>query len=1047
MKPLLCQLWPKVVCRVLRLVKLTESIEIMASNIGSTNSSGRLGMALRRSTSLIAPAIALASLAAPLASYAAADATTDVQAVVVTGSRIPQPNLTSISPLTTVGQAEIKAEGVQSVEGLLNNLPQVVAGQGLGQSINATGTATVDLRGIGPKRTLVLVDGRRLQPGDPTSPVADLNQIPAALVDRVDVVTGGASAVYGADAVAGVVNFIMKKNFQGVQFDAQVAGNQSSATNGVVDAALKAGNYNKPGGARFDGQTYSASVVIGASTPDAKGNITAYGTYFNAQPVTQSMRDYSACGLYAVSSRADSKYDGYICAGSSNGAYGKFKTVGGSIPGGGTFAVPALPTGYKNFSDNPDGTNTFVKNVPTMAYNFNTLSYLQRQDDRYNAGYLAHYELTPQMELYSDFMFAQDRTHAQYAPSGLFAGGGAVPGQSYMEINCNNPLASAQQLAALCGVQAGTAAHAFVLAGYRFAASPRSDSYEHTSYKIDLGVKGTVLDNWNYDVYGQYGTSSYLDVQGGYASLKKVQNALLVNPADPTKCLVDTSACVPLNLFLAKGAGISPAAYGYVLTPGIETGRTTEQIVSGSVSGDLGKYGLTSPWAKDGVGIALGAEYRRENLVLSVDNEEASGDLSGGSQKKSDAGTYEVKEVFGELRAPLIQDHPFIKSLGVEAGYRYSDYSTAGETDTYKLGLNYTLNNDLRFRYSYNRAVRAPNIVELYTPITLGLFTGSDPCASPNAANGTLKAQCLAQGVPLAVLSRGAASGTDPCPASQCTSTTGGNPKLAPESADTYTYGFVLTPSMLPRFSLSVDYYNIRVNNLISAGLGGAGAQLAGCFAGQTSLCSTIHRDPVTGDIFGAGYVSGGDVNAGFLQTKGVDIASNYSYVLPAALGRLDINAVGTYVQSFVTEPYAGSGTYDCAGLYGVKCGTPTPRFRAKVRLTWKPDAPYTLSLQWRYTSQVKFDGNSSNLFLSDGSPYTIIDAKIPDYNYFDLTGTWKVKQGYTLRFGVNNLFDKQPPAQDSNNYGATGGGNGNTFPGTYDTLGRNIFLGLTADF
>ena len=305
----------------------------MASQQGTQNSSARLGMALRRSTALIAPAIALASLASPLASYAAdTPAPAEVQAVVVTGSRIPQPNLTSDSPLTTVSQQDVKFQGVTTVENLLNNLPQVVGGQNLGQSINSTGTATVNLRGLGAQRTLVLVDGRRLPPGDSATPVADLNNIPSALVDRVDLVTGGASAVYGADAVAGVVNFIMKHNFQGVQVDAQFSGNQHSNGIGADDAILNAAHIAVPGN-KFDGQQYTASIAMGVNAPDDKGNITVFGSYFNSQPVLQSARDFTACGLESLSNGA-SVYDHYKCAGSSNSAYGRFNIAANTGTGG-----------------------------------------------------------------------------------------------------------------------------------------------------------------------------------------------------------------------------------------------------------------------------------------------------------------------------------------------------------------------------------------------------------------------------------------------------------------------------------------------------------------------------------------------------------------------------------------------------------------------------------------------------------------------------------------------------------------------------------------
>ena len=966
---------------------------------------------------------------------AAAAAAPEVTEVVVTGSRIAQPNLTSNSPLVTVSQEDVKVAGTATIDTLTNALPQVIGGQNLGQSINSNGTATIDLRGIGPSRTVVLVNGRRLQPGDPQTPVADLNSIPAALVERVDVVTGGASAVYGADAVAGVVNFMMVKNFQGVRMDAQYSFDQHKQQDSVAQAALKAGNYTVPG-TRSDGGQTSASVIFGSNFDDDKGNITVYATYFNAQPVTQATRDFAACGLYSQPgpNSVNSAYDSYKCFGSSNGAYGKFKFL--NAPG----VTP--PNTTSNFADNPNGTKTFVPSQGSFGYNFNTLSYLQRQDDRYTAGYFAHYQLAPAIELYSEFMFADDRSTAQYAPSGLFSGGGAVVGQSYFEVNCNNPLMSASQQTALCGAAAGTSAVGRMLAGYRFAAVPRTDAYSHTSYKINFGLRGDLGEGWNYDVYAQYGTAAYQDTQGGYTSLAKIQKSLLVDPATG-KCF-SGGDCVPLNIFQALGQGISQAAYNYLLTPGLRNGNTIEQIVSGSITGDVGQYGVKSPWSDQGLGVALGSEYRRESLEYNVDNEYTIGDLSGGSQSKSVAGAFDVYELFGEARLPLVEDKPWIKSLAVTTGYRYSRYNTGVNTNTFKAEGEYAPTDDVRFRYSYNRAVRAPNIINLFEAQVQNLWNGQDSCAGPTPAKSL--AACQRTGVTAAQYGK-----IDPCPASQCGSLTGGNPLLAPETADTYTYGAVFSPRFAPGLTFSIDYWNIRVRNLIQRGLGGPAVTLGNCLStGAAVYCNAIHRDTTTGLLFGSGYVDSTNVNTGFLQTKGIDFSANYRTDLSTLglpdWGGLGIGMVGTYTKSYVTQPISGGGTYDCVGLYGVTCNVPTPKWRHRAKLTWTTPWNVTGALTWRYIGSSQFDGNSKNTFLNQGITDTI-DAKIKATNYIDLSASWKVRTGLTLRGGMNNVFDKDPPRGDSVNTGAFGGGNGNMFPQMYDSLGRNVFVSVSADF
>jgi outer membrane receptor protein involved in Fe transport len=955
-----------------------------------------------------------------------------VQEVVVTGSRIRTPNQTSDAPVTSVTSAELKLEGATTIENVLNSLPQVVGGQNLGQSIDSTGTATVNLRGLGANRTLVLVDGRRLQPGDPTVPYADLNNIPSALVERVDVLTGGASAVYGADAVAGVVNFIMKKDFQGVELDAQASANQDSAHNKSVDALLAASNTAVPGN-QFDGEQYTASIIMGVSAPDSKGNITAYGTYFHSDPVTQNTRDYSACALGSTYSTVSTVYNQHFCVGSSNSAYGRFQAL--SAAGGNT----VTPGTTAEIHDNPNGTPTFVSSsVP--GYNFDTASYIQREDDRYNFGYFAHYQIDPKVELYSDFMFSEDNTVAQYAPSGFFAGTGAIIGQSYFNINCNNPLLSAQQATALCGTSAGTSALSQVQVGYRFTSADRTGTFNHTSYKIDIGARGDLNDVWHYDAYVQYGTAIYQQYEGGYASAARLQNALEVNPNGT--CYVG-GACVPINIFTGLSSSISKQALDYVLVPGIESGDTVEQIASASLDGDLGKYGIKSPFASDGVGIALGTEYRRENLLFQTDAEESSGDLSGGGQVIGDSGSYQVYELFGEARIPLAQNLPFIKSINFNPGYRFSDYTSVGITNTYKLDFDYSPSKDLMLRYSYNVAVRAPNIDELYAAQSEGLFSGQDPCAGTNPSASL--AACERTGVTAAQYGTGTLS---QCPAAQCSTLAGGNPDLKAETAYTYTYGFVATPHWVPRLVFSVDYYNIRINNVVEAGLGDANSELSGCLAsGVSSLCDLIHRDPATGELFGSGYVVTTNVNDGFIQTKGVDFNVAYSYPLPK-FGRLNFDFNGTYTGHYVTEAYQGSGTYDCAGLFGAVCGVPDPHWRSKARVTWTTPWKITGSLQWRYVGATKVDQNESNpLLVAYAGLSDVADNHIPDYSYFDATVQWKVKDGLLLRAGCNNLLDKEPPFGDENNLGVYGQGNGNTFPQLYDTLGRNLFIGLTADF
>jgi outer membrane receptor protein involved in Fe transport len=1022
---------------------------------------------------------AAASYAVAAAAPAAPADASAVQEVVVTGSRIKQPNLTSVSPLTTVSSQDVKLSGQTDILQLLNQLPSAFANQTGQVSNGSTGTAEADLRNLGADRTLVLVDGKRLMPGDPSSAglAADLNNIPTALVERVDVVTGGASAVYGSDAVAGVINFIMKKNFEGIQVDYQYSFYNHQNDNTPAQTSLT--NYGLPFGKKIglpipgdvgaDGGVHQVSIIMGTTSPDEKGNITAYATYQHTDPILQGTRDFSDCGLATFNSQPQQHY----CVGSSNSAYGHFDNAGG---------------GGVALADNPNGSKTFVPYNGSLAYNFNPLNFLQREDERYTAGFFAHYDINKAVELYTDFMFMDDQTNAQIAPSGLFRGSGPNLTSGYT-INCNNPLMSLSQAETLCpgatitpGAPGGSY-DTLQSIGYRFASVPRNSDITHTDYKIDVGFRGDLGDGWNYDAYMQLGVARLDSHITGYGAVSKIANALnVINDPVTGKpvCVNGGASCVPLDIFAAQSANISQAASNYVLADAFTTGLVTQQVANINLTGDLGHYGIKSPYAADGVGVNIGVEYRRDSLNEDFDTEQQEGDLSGGGgQTLPASGAINTKEVYFELRAPLAHDQPFIKDLTFDSGYRFSHYSEAGDGSTYKFGLEYKPIDDLLVRASYNHAVRAPNVQDLYGPDEVGLAVYTDPCA-PNVygiTTGTL-AQCLNTG-----LKASQYGVVEQCPSSQCSALFGGGATadgvgLKPEDADTYTVGFVYQPSWLPGFSFSMDYFDIKVNNVISAGEASPNSILAGCLQSASSpFCALIHRDPVTGSLYTpSSYVNQISVNAGYIATDGIDFSAAYHMTLPdwihgSSAGSLAWTFSGTWTDHLTAEPnanYTATGangaqykTYDCAGLFGAECssqfGSPvTPHFKSTSRITWNTPWKLSASLQWRYIGPVSLDVLSTNPFLKDIAlfpPYDSVgapaDARIRAYNYFDLAFTYKVKDNLTLRAGCNNLFDIDPPLLDSNNIGISGPpyGNGNTFPGVYDSLGRQIFVGLTANF
>ncbi|NOT40495.1 MAG: TonB-dependent receptor [Alphaproteobacteria bacterium] len=1001
-----------------------------------------------RSTLMAGAAIATAAGVTP--AYAQ-DADT-VEKVTVTGTRIPQKGLTSVSPVSTITNAEAKAQGTTSAETLLNNLPQVFANQGAEVSNGSSGTATVDLRGIGPQRTLVLINGRRLNPASAGQPTADLNNIAIALVERVEVLTGGASAVYGADAVAGVVNFIMRRNFEGVEFGAQYGiadhDNNDARMRGLIAsrAATNPNEFALPDSHVTDGRTIQLWGVMGANTADDKGNVTLFAQYRHAEPILQSERDFSACSISTLPPFTPGTQ---VCQGSSNSAFGRFVSFDN---GNGPFIATA----------NGSMATPFVG--ANHNFNFAPYNYLQRPDERYIMGAMGHYELAGDLEVYGEFQFNDDRTVAQIAPSGLFRGSGLARG-NYV-INCDNPfmtpggvVAPNRPLDVFCGGVA--VGQATLDIGRRFTeGGPRQDDFRHTSFRSVVGLKGTLDEiGWDYDVYAQYGQTvqsrTYLNDVSLSRIAKSLQVAIDTRPALPTtgtaQCISFINGsdvnCTPFDIF--RTGTLNQGLLNYLVTPGFQIGTTQEWVVSGSLNGDLG---ATIPWAESPITAAIGGEYRQERLEHRVDLAFSTGDLAGqGGPTPPVSGSFDVIEAFGEVSVPIVENAPGIYLLQADAGYRLSDYENAGITHTYKVGGSYMPVEDLRLRGTFQRAVRAPNIVELFTPTFIGLWGGQDPCAATTSSPPAFTtAQCLNLGLNLAQVALFQASPNFSCPSAQCSARFTGNVSLKPEESDTTSFGLVFTPTFLKGFSASVDYYDILVDGII--GVIPQRVILQTCAADPTDpICVNIQREPTTGVLFGnSGFINSPNQNLGSVQTKGIDIAANYRFDLAMIDldGSLNFNFEGTVIDSFEVEPLPGAAIYDCAGLFGTTCGNPTPEWRHKFRVTWGTPWDVDLSVAWRRISEVSYDGNTNDPSLTNGF-FDFPDAAIPAEDYFDVSFDWTMSEHLTLRGGVNNVTDNDPFVLDSNILGISSPpfGNANTYPVVYDSLGREVFIGLTTRF
>ncbi|KQN07663.1 TonB-dependent receptor [Sphingomonas sp. Leaf25] len=962
-------------------------------------------MRLLRGSSMATLAIGLA-MPAFAQTTPSADPAED-EAIIVTGSRLPNPGLVSNSPLTAVDAAEIRLQGAINVENVLNRLPQITPDANENVSNGADGTARVNLRNLGSNRNLVLINGQRLLPVQ----AIDLNFVPSTLIKRIDVVTGGASAVYGSDAVSGVINFILRDDLNGVKTDVQYGFSAHRNDNADRRALVAANSYERATRSPVDGQRFDANIAFGANLADGRGNVTAYFGYRDVRPILQADRDVSACAL-----DPNGALDGFVCGGSSNNQYGLFQPLTG--PNAGT-----------RFNNTRDGNKTWVPYTSTFRYNYAPLNYFQRNDTRYTAGAFARYEVTDAAELYGSAMFMDDRTNSQIAPSALFQG------RTY-NVNCNNPLLSAQQAQLLCGGAYGTDTTAQAFIGYRPVggnAAPRRDDLRHTDYRFTGGVRGEIAEGIRYDANALFSTVIYNetysnDIDPGRAN--RALQAVNVNGTLTCKSVIDGSdpACVPIDVF--RYQGISAAGFNYIYAPTSTRGLDKESVLTGTLTGDLTSYGVKSPFAERGIGLVFGVEHRRESLEFRADA------LARQKGTRESEGRFDVTEAFTEIGLPLIEDRPFFKELLLTGGYRYSKYSAMDKgISTYKGELSWAPVASLRFRGSYNRAIRAPNVSELFGPQFLNLATTQDPCAGASpAASATV---CARTGVTAAQYGR-----ISECPSEQCGIQQGGNPMLKPEEADTYTAGFVFSPTFLKGLSLSVDYFNIKVKDYI-AGIPATLAISQCVSSGDPYFCGLFRRDPATGVIFGDnGYIVSTSQNTGSLKTAGIDVTADYS--VRTGIGRFAVQAVGTWLDQLITQPLPGLGEYDCVGLFGATCGQPTPEWRHQARFSWTtPDDITTLSFNWRYIGGTSLSLNTKDPFLT-GSTYKL-NAELPAYNYFDLAASFRVKQDISLRMGVNNLLDKDPPAIAQGLLASFG--NGNTYPGFYDVAGRSFFVGLTAEF
>ncbi|WP_022686272.1 TonB-dependent receptor domain-containing protein [Sphingomonas phyllosphaerae] len=978
--------------------------------------------------------------------------------VVVTGTLIRNPNLIASSPVAVIGQEEIQLRQRNTAEELLRDLPGAVPSIGAQVNNGNGGSSFADLRGLGNFRNVVLIDGNRIAPSSVVGRV-DLNNIPLALVERVDVLTGGAATTYGADAVSGVMNFITRSDFSGMELN---------VSEGITE--------------RGDGEQTRVDLTVGANFDDGRGNAVLSLGYQNADPVYQGARDFSRNNYTSTSGGV---------GGSGTTVPTRFTLAG--LAGTGN---PGFQSG--NVQINP---TTGALQTPVVPFNFNPYNVFQTPFERFNIYGAGHYDVSDSVQVYTRGMFSKNTVSTIIAPSGVFGTSLAIPfSNPYLpaaargQFCANNPTftAAGVRVGQLSAAECAAAAAAtdpndpnfryFTAVTNRRTTEvgARVSDYVTTLFDYRAGVKVGISDHMNLDVNGSYGESENTQTIRNYVLTSRVRSAVFAT--NTTSCLggapggaaVDAgTGCIPINIFGPEGS-INGNQIGYLTANSTSSNRTTLAQARALLSGDLG---FSSPFADEPIGFALGTEYRKYTAGQDSDIlAQQAGELGGaGGAAPTFTGGYNVVEGYGEVILPLVSDKPFFRSLTAEGGLRYSSYKVDApgkpsyDTWTYKAGGSWEPAAGVKVRGNYQRAVRAPNIGELFTPVSTALTNLSyDACAgAAPTTNANLRSVCLAQGAPAASI------GSIEVPtAGQANFTAGGNLGLRPEKSDSYTIGVVLQPDFVPGFTISVDYYNISIEDAISQLTAGSAYNLcfgdrAGTGVTATSAasvaCQNIRRNPDTGALDGDPATTQGLIitpsNSGRILTDGIDLNVNYRRDLGVAKLNLSFNGNWTNRSKFEAAP--GSGILSCVGLYGQNCGSPGsagPSSSAgslQPAFTWTQRTTVTvqavdLSLLWRHVGAMEvedgvttFNGTLESGSLA-GQSYNF--GKINAYNYFDLATRFGVSDNFDMTVTVTNLFDRQPPIVGGT-IGSTSFNSGNTYPSTYDTLGRRFVVGARIKF
>ncbi len=948
---------------------------------------------------------ALSMMALPAHAQDAPDQASQVEEIVVTGSRIIRNDLNAASPLTVVGQEDIKATGSVSLENVLNQFPQLAGGRT--STVNGNGgpgILTANLRSLGSSRTLVLVNGRRFVPADSEGTV-DLASIPDALIQRVDIVTGGASAVYGSDAIAGAVNFVLKRDFSGLEF-----------------AYTRGETFEGDGGSnKFD-------LTVGGNLDGGRGNAVLSVSHASRESVLQGARAFSAVPLDTIG--------GVLTPGGS-----------GAVPGtriglsaaqraslvGVNLSTPAACSGVTGIVFRENGVPGAYCN-PQDAYNYANFIYLQRPLERTQVTSLVRYDLNDRVEAYGEAFYVSTTNNQRLAPDSItLSTPGAASSTLLVPNYATNPVLSSAVRNFFVNNRHlfdadGDGTAAVVGAQRRFLEmGNREAEFDRSSLALTGGLRGDIEllgKNWKWDVFLQYQRNRGDTTYRGYVSSTRLSQALnaTTGPGGVAVCVDQTRGCAPVGVFGYDS--ITPAAAAF-LTPIRATYDIFERQVAGAtIAGEA--FDLPA----GPVAVALGVEYRDDQFEFMSSAMDLAGEYGTSSQQPVNGG-YDLREMFGEVRVPILADLPFAHELTIEGAARYGDYSTVGEVFTWKLGGEYAPVDWFRFRGAYNQAIRAPNINELFSSTRSAATSVEDPCIASRRPTAAQQQLCISQGVSPSEIATFQQSSP------QLNALTGGNPNLSEETSKTYTIGFVMRPPIVRGLNVAVDYFNIEVENAITSI--NANQTLNECFRvldATSAACRSITR------------LSNGQIdlirtnlqNIGLMAVNGVDAQADYRFNLPDAWAlpgegaRLSLNVTASWLFERSIQVIEGQPSLDCAGYFGAGCtGTAipgTPDFKLRLGAVYD-SGPLSVRLNGRMICQMELHPT-----------VTAAVNEVGDQWYADLSAKYVVSERVELFGGIENLADKTPPIQ-----GVALTGDANTDVALYDVLGRRYHVGLRFRF